>query len=179
MQETNLYTVTVPPMMKALKALDGILSKVEHHAKSKQLEWHPAGLQESALLDSRLISDQFPFVRQVQVACDNAKNGVARLAEVEAPKCEDNEKTVHELKARVEKTLAFLKSIKPEQVIGKEGVKVVLPYWGGKHMTGIDYTNNYLIPNFYFHMATAYSILRKNGVDVGKNDFMGELPLKD
>src|SRR5882672_9154960 len=101
-QETNLYTVTVPPMMKALTALSGILDKVGAHATSKQLEWHPAGLQEDALLQSRLISDQFPFVRQVQVACDNAKNGIARVAELEAPKFEDTEKTVEELKARIE-----------------------------------------------------------------------------
>ena len=179
MQETNLYTITVPPMMKALKALSGILDKVDTHAKSKQLEWHPAGLQEGALLESRLISDQFSFVRQVQVACDNAKNGVARLAEIEAPKYEDTEKTIAELKARIEKTVAFLKTLKPEQVSGKEGVKVALPYWGGKSMSGLDYTNNYLLPNFYFHLTTAYSILRKNGVNLGKGDFMGDLPLKD
>ncbi len=177
--ETNLYTSTVPPMMKALTALSSILEKVDTHAKGKQLGWHPAGLQEDALLQSRLISDQFPFVRQVQVACDNAKNGVAQLAEVEAPKFEDAEKTIAELKARIEKTLAFLKTLKPEQVIGKEGVKVTLSHWGGKSMSGIDYTNNYLIPNFYFHLTTAYSILRKNGVDLGKSDFMGNLPLKD
>jgi hypothetical protein len=178
MQETNLYTVTVPPMMKALKALDKILGKVEVHATSKQLEWHPAGMQEDALLQSRLISDQFPFIRQVQVACDNAKNSIARIAEIEAPKYEDTEKTVAELKNRIEKTLAFLKGLKPEQVIGKESVKITLPYWGGKSMSAGDYVNTYLIPNFYFHIATAYSILRKNGVDLGKGDYMGDLPLK-
>jgi len=179
MQETNLFTVTVPPMMKALKALDGILDKVDTHAKSKQLEWHPAGMQEDALLQSRLISDQFPFVRQIQVACDNAKNGLARVAGIEAPKFEDNEKTVAELKARIEKTVAFLKTLKPEQLIGKEGEKISLPYWGGKSMVAADYINNYLIPNFYFHVATAYSILRKNGLSLGKGDYMGALPLQD
>src|SRR4051794_13592188 len=96
--ETNLYTVTVPPMMKALEALHSFLDKVDAHAASKQLEWHPAGMQEEALLSSRLISDQFPFVRQIQVSCDNAKNGIARLAEVDAPKMEDTEKSVAELK---------------------------------------------------------------------------------
>lgn len=177
--ETNLYTSTVEPMMKKLSALSHLLDKVGTHAQSKQLEWHPAGMQEDALLQSRLISDQFPFIRQVQIACDNAKNGIARLAEVEAPQFEDVEKTVAELKTRIEKTLAFLKTLKPEQVIGKENVKVTLAYWGGKSMSGIDYVNNYLIPNFYFHLTTAYSILRKNGVNLGKGDFMGELPLKD
>jgi hypothetical protein len=179
MSETNLYTVTVPPMMKALKALSGILDKLDSHAKGKQLEWHPPGLQEDALLQSRLISDQFPFVRQVQVACDNAKGVAARLAEIEIPKFEDNEKTVAELKARIDKTLAFLKTIKPEQIIGKEGVKVILPYWSGKHMTGFEYVTEQVIPNFYFHVTTAYSILRKNGVALGKADYIGSLSLKD
>ena len=179
MQETNLYTITIPPMTKTLKALSGILDKVEKHASSKQLDWHPPKMQEDALLQSRLISDQFPFVRQVQVACDNAKAGAARLAEVEIPKHEDNEKTVAELKARIDKTVAFLRTIKPNQLIGKEGVKVSLPYWENKHMTGFEYATEYLIPNFYFHVTTAYSILRKNGVDLGKSDFMGELSLKD
>ncbi len=176
--ETNLYTMTVEPFSKKLEALKELLGKVDSHAASKQLEWHPAGLQEDALLQSRLISDQFPFVRQIQVACDNAKNGVARLAEIEAPKMEDNEKTIAELQARIDKTLAFLKTVKPEQVNGKEGIRIALPYWGGKSMSGGEYVANYLIPNFYFNLTTAYSIMRKNGVQIGKDDFMGELPLK-
>ena len=179
MNETNLYTVTIPPMKKTLAALSGILDKLESHAAEKQLDWHPKGMQEDALLQSRLISDQFPFVRQVQVACDNAKGAAARLAEVEIPKYEDTEKTVAELKARIDKTVAFLDTIKPEQIIGKEGVKITLPYWGGKSMHGFEYVTNYLIPNFYFHVATAYSILRKNGVQLGKSDYIGALPLKD
>jgi hypothetical protein len=177
--ETNLYTVTVPPITKTLEALKGILAKVDSHAASKQLEWHPAGMQEEALLSSRLISDQFPFVRQVQVACDNAKNGIARVAEVEAPKFEDTEKTIAELQARIDKTLAFLKTITPEKLVGKEAVKVSLPYWDGKSMGAGEYVSNYLLPNFYFHVTTAYSILRKNGVDLGKSDFMGALPFTD
>lgn len=176
--ETNLYTITVPPMMAKLSALKELLSKVDSHASGKQLEWHPEGMQEDALLQSRLISDQFPFVRQVQVACDNAKNGIARLAEVEAPKMEDVEKTVAELKTRIDKTIEFLKTITEDQVKGKEGVQVALPYWGGKSMNGFEYVTNYLLPNFYFHLITAYSIMRKNGVQIGKDDFMGPLPLK-
>ena len=179
MQETNLYTVTIPPMKKALTALSGILDKLGTHAAGKQLEWHPAGMQEDALLQSRLISDQFPLVKQVQVACDNAKGAAARLAEIEMPKFDDTEKTVADLKARIDKTIAFLDTVKPEQVIGKEGVKIVLPYWSGKSMTGFEYVTEYLIPNFYFHVATAYAILRKNGVQLGKMDYLGDLPLKD
>jgi hypothetical protein len=179
MQETNLYTVTIPPMMRKLEALSALLDKVESHAASKQLDWHPPKMQESSLLNSHLISDQFPFIRQIQVACDNAKGAAARLAEIENPKFEDNEKTVEDLKARIAKTVDFLKSIKPEQVIGKEKVKITLPFWGGKSMTAFDYITEYLIPNFYFHLATAYSILRKNGLAIGKADYMGGLPLKD
>ncbi len=165
-------------MMKSLKALSGILDKMSAHADSKQLNWHPAGMQEDALMQSRLIADQFPFVRQVQVACDNAKGAAARLAEIENPKHEDTEKTVAELKARIDKTIAFMESVKPEQIIGKEDIKIVLPYWDGKSLTGFEYVTEYLMPNFYFHITTAYSILRKNGVDLGKSDFIGGLPLK-
>jgi len=178
MEKTNLYTVTVPPMIKTLTALSGVLDKLEKHAKSKQLSWHPKGAQEESLLHSRLISDQFPFVQQVQVACDNAKGAAARLAEIEIPKFADDEKSVKELKARIDKTVKFLKTIKPEQIIGKEGVKVSLPYWGGKSMSGFDYVTNYLLPNFYFHVTTAYAILRKNGVALGKSDYIGKLPFK-
>ena len=179
MQETNLYTVTIPPMMKTLSTLSKLLDKVDAHAGKKQLEWHPPKLQENALLQSRLISDQFPFIRQVQVACDNAKGAAARLAEIEMPKYEDTETTIAELKARIDKTVAFLKTIKPEQVIGKEGIEVVLPYWDGKHLTGFEYVTEHLLPNFYFHVVTAYSIMRMNGVELGKADFLGCIPLKD
>ena len=178
MNETNLYSITVTPFIKSLTALSGLLDKIDSHAKSKQLEWHPAGMQEDALLQSRLISDQFPFVRQVQVACDNAKNGAARLAEIEAPKMEDNEKTIAELKTRIDATVKFLKTIKPEQIIGKEDVKIALPYWAGKHMRAFDYVTQYLLANFFFHVTTAYSIMRKNGVPLGKGDYTGGLDLK-
>jgi hypothetical protein len=178
MPQTNLYSITIPPMIKALTALSGILDKLLTHAAGKQLEWHPAGMQEDALMQSRLISDQFPFVRQVQIACDNAKGCAARLAEIENPKHEDTEKTVAELKARIDKTISFIESVKPEQIIGKEAARIGSPYWGDKTLSGFEYVNYYLLPNFYFHLATAYSILRANGVDLGKADFIGDVPLK-
>jgi len=174
-QETNLYTVTIPPMMKALGALSEILDKAAAYAESKKT---PKRTFEEALLNDRLIFDQFPFIAQVRIACDNAKGGAGRLAEVEIPAFEDNEKTVVELKARIEKTLAFLETIKPEQVIGKEAIEVSLPYWDGKHTTGFEYATEYLMPNFRFHVVTAYAILRKNGVPLGKDDYIGVLPLK-
>lgn len=176
MQETNLYTITFPPLIKALKALSGVLDKAGKHSTSKKLSWMDF---EEALMHDRLIFDQFPFVRQVQTACDNAKGAAGHLAKMDVPVFEDNEKTVEELKARIDKTLKFLKTVKPADVIGKEGEKVVIKYWPDKHMTGFEYVTEFLIPNFYFHVTTAYSIMRKNGVDIGKEDFMGGLPLKD
>ncbi len=178
MHETNLYTVTIPPMIKTLKNLSGILDKLAKHAEGKQLEWHPKGMQEESLLQSRLISDQFPFIRQVQVACDNGKGGAARLAGVEAPVFEDTEKTVEELKKRIDKTVKFMETIKPKDVIGEEERLVKLPYWD-KQMKAFGYVNDYLLPNFYFHVTTAYSILRKNGVDLGKEDYIGAMPFVD
>ncbi len=178
MPETNLYSITIPPMIKALTAFSGVLDKAAAHAATKQLEWHPAGFQESALMNSHLVFDQFSFVKQVQVATDNAKGGAARLAEIEIPKFEDTETTVVELKERLDKTIAFLNTIKPEQVVGKENIRISLSYWDGKTLSGFEYVNQYLLPNFYFHLTTAYSILRANGVPVGKSDYMGPLPLK-
>ena len=176
MQQTNLYSVTIPPLVKALTALKGILEKAKAHTDTKKLSWMDF---EHALLTDKLVFNQFDFKKQVQVACDNAKGAAARLAEVEVPKHEDNEATFADLVARIDKTLAFVATIKPEQVIGKEDIKVTLPYWKDKHMTGFEYATEYVLPNFYFHMTTAYAILRKNGVDLGKEDYMGGLPLKD
>lgn len=178
MQETNLYTVTIPPMTKALSALSKLLEKAAAHAAQKATERRPAAYYEQALLNDHLIFDQFPFIMQVQRVSDNAKSGAARLAGVEVPVFEDTEKTVAELQARVDKTLAFLQTVTPEQVIGKEDSKIRLPYWDNKHLTAFEYATEYLIPNFYFHFVTAYSILRKNGVDIGKSDYLGVLPLK-
>ena len=179
MQETNLYAITIPPMMKALDALSKLMDKAMALAESKGNERRPGSVHMEALLDDRLIFDQFSFIKQVQIACDNAKGGAARLAEIEIPAYEDNEKTVSELKARIEKTIAFLKTIKPEQIVGKEEIKITLPYFPTKFITGFEYATEYLLPNFYFHIVTAYSILRKNGVDIGKKDYINGLPLKD
>ncbi|OGG60459.1 hypothetical protein A3C86_01160 [Candidatus Kaiserbacteria bacterium RIFCSPHIGHO2_02_FULL_49_16] len=179
MQETNLYTITVPPMTKALEMLSKLMDKAVMHAESKGTERHPGSKHLASLLNDRLVFDQFNFIKQVQVACDNAKGGASRLAEIEIPVYEDNEKTVPELKARIEKTTAFLETIEPKQIIGKESVKITLPYFPTKYITGFEYATEYLLPNFYFHIVTAYSILRKNGVDIGKKDYINGLPLKD
>ena len=151
--ETNLYTVTVTPIINMLESLTEILEKASGSAKSKQLEWHPEGMQESSLLNSHITFDQFPLIRQVQIACDNAKNGVARLAAIE-----------------------FLKTVKPESMVGQEERKVTLQFYPDKYLSGFEYATLYLMPNFYFHVVTAYSILRKNGVELGKGDYLHNIP---
>lgn len=178
MHQTNLYSVSVPPMIKALRALSLILDKSMAHAEAKATKWFSASKHMEALLHDRLVFDQFPLIRQIQIASDNAKGAVGRLAEIEIPKFEDTEKTVEELQERLQKTITFLKSVKPEQIIGKEDIKIMLPYYPGKFFTGFEYVTEYLIPNFFFHVTTAYDIVRKNGISIGKDDFIGGLPLK-
>lgn len=179
MQNTNLYTSTIPPMMKALRALLKILDKAVAHAATKATERRPAAYFEEALLNDRLIFDQFPLIMQIQRISDNAKDGAARLAGIEAPRFEDSEKTILQLQERLKKTLDFLETIKPEQVIGQEERKVSLPYFAGTYFIAFEYAAEYLMPNFYFHYVTAYDILRKNGLDIGKADYIGGLSLKD
>ncbi len=175
METTNLYSITVPVMRKSLVALSGLLDKAQAHADSKKT---PKRSYDEALFADRIVFDQFPLYQQVWIATDNAKGGAARLAGIEPPRFEDVEKTVPELKARIEKTLAFLDTIKPEQIIGQEERRISLPYWAEKSTSAYEYATEYLMPNFFFHYATAYAIMRKNGIVIGKSDFIGDLPLK-
>jgi hypothetical protein len=177
MNQTNLYSITVPALKKSLQSLSQMLKIAAELANSKATNWQPAEVQTASLLNDRIVFDQFPLVRQIQMACDNAKGGAGRLAQSEIPIFEDHEKTIEELQARIEKTISFLDSIKPEQIIGKEDIQVSLPYFKDKYFTGFDYATQYLLPNFYFHVTTAYAILRKNGAKVGKTDYLGDLPL--
>lgn len=174
--ETNLYTMTVPPMRKMLENLSKILDKVEAHASKYGNERRPAAYFEERILNDHLIFDQFNFMQQVQRVSDNAKGGAARLAGIEAPAMEDTEKTIADLKERLKKTIAFLDTIKPEQIVGQEDRKITLPYWKDKHMSAFGYATEYLMPNFYFHAVTAYSILRKDGIEIGKADYIGGMP---
>jgi len=178
MHKTNLYSVTIPPMIKTLKNLSAILDKAEKHAHARGTERRPGAIHMEALLNDRLVFDQFDLKRQIQTACDNGKAGAARLAGLDAPSFKDEERSVAELKERIQKTVDFMQSIKAEQIMGQEERLVSLPYWQSK-MTGFGYATEYLMPNFYFHVSTAYSILRKNGVDIGKADYMGTLPFVD
>ncbi|MDR3418287.1 MAG: DUF1993 domain-containing protein [Nevskia sp.] len=163
----TMYQASVPPLTRALTNLRAILKKGAAHAESRKFE--PA-----VLLGSRLAPDMFALTRQVQIAADMAKGCAARLAGVEAPKYEDNEATFAELDARLEKTLAFLKSFKPEQIDGSEERAITLPTRNGTlEFKGQDYLLFFVLPNLHFHSTTAYDILRHNGVELGKMDYIG------
>ncbi|MEK7648192.1 MAG: DUF1993 domain-containing protein [Patescibacteria group bacterium] len=167
-----LYQFTVPMFVKQLGALRNILDKVAAHAQEQHVD-------EITILQDKLAPDMFTFTRQVQIACDNAKGATARLAGVEVPKHEDTETTVAQLQSRIDKTLEFVKSV-PESAFADAATRqVTLAFLPGKYMTGYDYAREYAIPNFLFHVVTAYALARRNGVQIGKADFMNGLPLKD
>lgn len=162
---TELYTFTVPVFIKSLGGLKTILTKAEAHARE-------TGMDEQEFLNARLAPDMFPLVKQVQVACDNAKGAAARLAGIDAPKFEDTEQTFAELITRTDATVAFLKDV-PEASFADAGErKIILPYFADKYLTGFDYAREYAIPNFFFHLVTAYGIIRANGVAIGKGDYI-------
>ena len=165
------YQFTIPVFTKGLKALEALLSKVETISKEK-------GMDEAALLEQRLAPDMFPFKKQVQIACDNAKGAGARLSGVEVPKHEDNEASFAELRTRIQKTLAFLETVSEESFTGADERQITLAYFPNVYFTGFDYARDYCLPNFFFHLTTAYAILRKEGFEIGKQDYMGTLPLK-
>lgn len=165
----SIYEFTIPVFIKMLGGLKGVLQKAKEH-----------GSDEATLLNDRLAPDMFPLVKQVQVATDNAKGVAARLSGAEVPSYPDTETTFAELDARIDKTIAYLQTITKESFANAASVQVTLPYFPGQFMTGYDYAREYAIPNFFFHVATAYGIIRKNGVQIGKTDYMNNsLPLQD
>ena len=147
--------------------LTTILTKAEEHAAAK-------GIDSKVLVEARLFPDMFPLAKQVQIACDQVKFGLARLASVEAPKFDDTESTLAQLKERIAKTIAFMDSIKPEQIDGTEAkeIKFSIKEWSFEFV-GEQYVLTWIIPNFYFHVTTTYNILRHNGVELGKADYLG------
>ena len=176
----NLYTTTIVPMMRTLENLSRLLDAAVAFAATKKTDRLDFT---EALLNDRLVFDQHPLIRQVQMACDSGKAAAARLSKQEPPSMPDTEKNADELKARIQKTLEFMKTVAPEQVIGNEEVIITMPpyykkQYGGEHLTGYEYATMYALPNFYFHATTAYAILRKNGVPIGKGDYLGQLPLQ-
>ena len=162
-----MYQASAPRFANILRNLSALLDKAEAHCAAKKIE-------PTALTSYRLFPDMFPLTRQVQIACDTAKGAVARLAGVDIPKHEDTEKTFAELKERIAKTLAFIATVKPAQVDGSEEKDVALKLQG-KDVTvkGLPYLFGRAWPNFFFHVTTAYNILRHNGVDIGKRDYIG------
>jgi uncharacterized protein len=163
-----MYQASIPPIIRVLNNLAAILEKGAAHAETKKID--PA-----VLINSRLYPDMFPLVKQVQIASDVARKGAARLAELEAPKIEDDETTFPELVARLKKTVAYLETFTPAQIDGSEEKSISLPV-GDKTMTleGLPYLVSFILPNVYFHVATAYNILRHNGVELGKLDYLGK-----
>ncbi len=163
----SMFEASVPAFVHALGNLAAILEKGAAHAETKKID-------SAVLVNARLFPDMFPLSRQVQIASDISKGGAARLAGVEAPAYEDNEKTFSELIARAKKTVAFLQTLEPAQFEGSEDRTIT---WqtrsGSKTMQGLPYLQRHVIPNVYFHIATAYDILRHNGVELGKKDFLG------
>ena len=165
---TNLYQASAPVFKQMLLALSDVLSKAESHVEAKKVD-------AAVLLQTRLALDMFPLVRQVQIACDFAKSVTARLAGVEVPAYDDNEQNFAELKARIAKTVALLDGMTEAQFAGSEGLEIVLRPGTPKErkLSGKAYLLAYGLPQFFFHVTTAYNLLRHVGVEIGKKDFMG------
>src|SRR5579862_10066684 len=164
----SVHAVTVDIFASTLSSLSVLLEKGAAHAAAKKFD-------PSVLVNARLAPDMFPLSRQVQIACDLAKNGTARLAGLEPPRFEDNEKTIEELRARVARTIDYLKGIPASAFEGAEDRDIKVPAGPDKFLDfkGLDYIERWVIPNVFFHITTAYCILRHNGVDIGKRDFLG------
>lgn len=163
----SMYQASVPTFIRVLGNLAAILEKAATHAEAKKID--PA-----VLVNARLYPDMFPLFKQVQIAADAGKGGAARLAGVEPPAYEDNETSFPELVARVRKTVSYLETLKPEQFEGSEDRTVTWQTRSAtKSMQGMPYLLNHVLPNLYFHVTTAYGILRHNGVELGKGDFLG------
>jgi uncharacterized protein len=169
----SMSQASLPVFEVGLTALSGVLDKAAAFASAKKID-------AAVLPQYRLAPDMFALARQVQVACDMAKNGGARLAGVEPPRYEDDEKTIDELKARIAKTLAFVKSLDAAKIDAAAESEITFPLGPTNkgHMKGSDYLTHFVLPNFYFHLTAAYAILRHCGVELGKRDFLGGIPLR-
>jgi len=163
----TIYEASIPPMIRSLENLSKILDKAVSQAKSED-----KGL--NALLEARLAPDMHPFARQIQIVSDSAKGCAARLAGIEPPSMPDTETTFPELQERIGKTIAFLKSINAEQLTGAEDRTVILKFPQGEmKFSGRDFLTGFALPNFYFHVTTAYGLLRHKGINIGKMDYLG------
>ena len=167
----SLYQSSVPVFERSLVAFLGILDKAEAHAAARRFD-------PSNYLPIRLAPDMFPFSRQVQTFCDHAKNASFRLAGVQPPRIEDNETTILELRQRIQATLGHLKAIDAKAVDDGEGRDIIIPLGPSAKikMQGANYLLHFALPNFYFHLTSAYDILRSTGLEIGKRDFLGATP---
>jgi uncharacterized protein len=163
----SMYQASVPAFIRSLNNLASILEKAAAHSQARKID-------DSVLLNSRLYPDMFPLVRQVQIATDTARSGAGRLASVDFPAYEDKEATFQDLALRIRNTIAYLESLQPAQIDGTEDKTISWQSRSStKSMQGLPYLMNHLLPNIHFHVTTAYGILRHNGVEIGKKDFLG------
>src|SRR5687767_5412111 len=165
----HIYDLTVPQLIKTLRAVDQWLVRATAHAETTQLEV-------AVLMTGRLAPDQYTFVRQVQIVCDNAKYLAGRLAEKEWPSHPDTETTLHQLRDRIASVTGYLETFNREDFDDAADRKISLPWMQGAWLRAEDYLVQFALPNFYFHVVTAYAILRHKGVPLGKNDYLGPLP---
>lgn len=164
----TMYSASVPVFTRMLANLSSWIEKAENHAQAR-------GFDPDLFLNSRLAPDMLPFVKQVQIACDSAKFAVARLGGLDAPKFDDDEASLAELKARVAKTLVFIESAAAEKFEGSDARQITVPRRDDPLvMPGEEYLKHFALPNLYFHATTAYALLRHGGVDLGKMDFIGK-----
>ncbi|MEK2687489.1 DUF1993 domain-containing protein [Bdellovibrio sp. GT3] len=166
-----LYEITVPYFIKTLHNLENVLEKGAKFAESKKIDM-------DVLLNSRLAPDQFPLARQIQIACDTAKLAAFRLTEKTAPTHPDTEITYADFQERIKGTIRYLESLSAADFKDSESKKITTPRWEGQWVTGAEFVSHHALPNLYFHVTTAYSILRHNGVEVGKKDYLGPMPFK-
>jgi hypothetical protein len=165
----TMYQASVPVFIRTLSSLKAILAKAAAHAQAKKID-------ESVLLNARLYPDMFPFARQVQIACDFARATPARLAGKEPLALEETEKTFAELTARIDRSIEYIRALPERDIAGSEAREIVRPIRGEqKKFTGLNYLEQFALPNFFFHATTAYAILRHCGVELGKSDFIGTL----
>ncbi len=163
----SMFQASVPVYTQTLNGLSGVLKKAAAHAEARKID-------PSVLINARIAPDMYALARQVQIATDHAKGSLARLAGVEVPSYADTETTFDELQARIAKTIDYVKTFKPAQIDGTEDKEIVLTFGTQKFpFKGQAYLTQFALPNFFFHTSMAYAILRHNGVEIGKRDFMG------
>lgn len=167
----SMSQTIIPICTTGLTALSGVIDKAVAHAAAKKID-------PSVLLAWRLAPDMFAFTRQVQTVCDQAKNGSSRLAGIDPPKFEDNETTVDQLKERIARTLAHIKTLDAAAIDASAARDIQFPLGPKKaKMKGADYLNHFVLPNFFFHLTASYAIARSFGADIGKRDFLGSFPI--